>query len=92
MKVEYVPRDKMPCDFGSRHPEILPENLTRQEREEIGIETEEEDMEIWVARTLEKVLPAITLKEMVEATKDAPELSKLVEEKKTGRMSKETSK
>ena len=40
---QHVPRDKNPCDYGSRHPDALPENLTRQEREDLGIETEEED-------------------------------------------------
>ena len=46
MKVEYVPGNPMPCDYGSRHPEQLPDNLTKRQREELGIETEEEDEEI----------------------------------------------
>ena len=48
MKVDFVPGHKNPCDYGSRHPDQLPENLTKEQREDMGIETEEEDMEIWL--------------------------------------------
>ena len=65
---QHVPRDKNPCDYGSRHPDALPENLTRQEREDIEIETEEEDRKIWMNRVMEKLIPAITLEELVNAT------------------------
>ena len=58
----------------------------------MGIETEEEDMEIWMGRIKMEVLPAITLDQIRDDTKNDPELNVLVEEKRTGRMSKETSK
>ena len=48
MEVTYVPGEIMPCDYGSRHPEKLPDNLSKQDREELGIETEEEDTELWI--------------------------------------------
>ena len=44
MDVQFVPGDKNPCDYGSRHPDLLPDDLTKEQREEIGNETEEEDM------------------------------------------------
>ena len=31
MTVEFVPGHKMPCDYGSRHPEKLPDNLTKDQ-------------------------------------------------------------
>ena len=39
----HVPGNKHPCDYGSRHPEPLPPNMTREEMEDMGIETEEAD-------------------------------------------------
>ena len=33
MSVQYVPGDKMPCNYGSRHPDLLPENLMKEQRE-----------------------------------------------------------
>ena len=41
---------------------------------------------------MEKILPAITLQDMKEATKNDPELAKILEEKQKGKMSTETSK
>ena len=72
----------MPCDYGSRHPERLPENLTREEREELGIETEEEDTELWIGKLTDKALPAITREQLAEHTFKDPELGPIVEEKK----------
>ena len=91
MKVEFVPGHKMPCDYGSRHPDKLPENLTKEQREEIGIETEE-DMEVWLGAITQQVLPAITMQQLQDDTDKDPELKPLLEEKKTGVMSKSTSK
>ena len=69
MEVTYVPGELMPCDYGSRHPEKLPDNLTRQEREELGIETEEEDTELWIGKLTQKIIPAITEKQLAEEKK-----------------------
>ena len=84
MKVEYVPGDKHPCDYGSRHPTTLPENLTKEQREDMGIETEEEDMEIWVGRITKEVLPAITMRQLRDDTRNDPELKILLQEKRKG--------
>ena len=92
MKVEFVPGDKHPCDYGSRHPQPLPNNMTKQEREDMGIETEEEDMEIWMGRIKMEVMPAITLEQLRDDTENDPELRTIVREKRTAQMSKETSK
>ena len=89
---QYVPGDKNPADYGSRHPDAIPESMTAEEREEMGIETEEEDTEIWVNRVLEKTLPAITMEQMREATQQDEELAEVVKEKKTGTKSKKMSK
>ena len=44
--VRYVPGDQNICDYGSRHPDPLPDNMTKEEKEEMGIETEDEEKEI----------------------------------------------
>ena len=80
--VTYIPGETMPCDYGSRHPEKLPDNLTKEEREDLGIETEEEDTELWIGKLTQKVIPAITEKQLAEATFKDPELGPIVEEKK----------
>ena len=92
MTVEYVPGNRMPCDYGSRHPDQLPPNLTKQQREEMGIETEEEDKEIWVMKLTREALPAITLEELREKTEEDPELKLIKEEKQAGTKSKKMSK
>ena len=68
-KVQHVPGKQMPCDYGSRHPDPLPSNLTKEEMENMGIETEETDKEIWINRVIEKMgalesIQAITLDDM----------------------------
>ena len=63
----------MPCDYGSRHPDKLPENLIKEQREEIGIETEEEDMEVWLGKVTQQVLPAITMQQLQDDTDNDPE-------------------
>ena len=66
--------NKHPCDYGSRHPDPIPEGLTKEELEDWGIETEETDREIWVNRIMEDLIPAITLEELKDATKNDAEL------------------
>ena len=92
MTVQFIPGDQIPCDYGSRHPDPLPDKLTAEEREELGIETEEEDAEIWVRKVLEERLGAITNEEMADATYKDPELGPILEEKQMGIKSTESSK
>ena len=66
--------------------------MTKEEKEEMGIEEEEEEREIFIRHVLEKDLAAITLEQLKRATQGDPELAKIVEEKKQGTKSKETSK
>ena len=82
----------MPCDYGSRHPDALPDNLSKQDMEEMGIESEEADKEIWVCSLIEANIPAITLEDLREATGKDPELSKILQEKKAAIKSSATSK
>ena len=81
MKVELVSGHKNPCDYGSRQPDRLPENLAKEQREEIEIETEEEDMEVWFGWTIQEVLPEITMEKFKDDTDKDPELKVLLEEK-----------
>ena len=57
--VKYEPGHSNPADFGSRHPETLRE-ITPESKESAGIEDEEEDEEIVIAKLLE-MEDAITL-------------------------------
>ena len=55
MRVLFEPGHKSPWDYGSRHPDKLPDNLTKEQTEEIGVETEEEDMEVWLRKVVQEV-------------------------------------
>lgn len=90
-------------DFGSdclnnctKKIKIKPSNLTKEEMEDMGIETEENDKEIWVSQLIEKVnslgTPAITLDDVRDATAEDPELAKILEEKREASKSSATSK
>ena len=46
--VQFVKGTKVPCDYASHHPEKEEVKYTREEKEELGIEQEEEDAEIWI--------------------------------------------
>ena len=69
----------MPCDYGSRHPPAR-RSYTKEEKEDLGIEQEEEDAEIWVSRIEAKFDQAITLKLLQDETDLDEELKKLKEE------------
>ena len=90
--VQHVPGNQMPCDYASRHTNPLPKNMSKQEMDEMGIETEETDKEIWVSRLMEQCIPAITLDDMRKATAKDPELSRILEEKRAAKKSSMTSK
>ena len=81
-----------PCDYGSRHPDPVTKNLTREQREEMGIETEEEDREIWVNRVTQEMITAITMEEIVDGTINDPELGPILESKKQAIKTKQQSK
>ena len=65
-----------------RHPDAVPENLTTEQREEMGIETEEEDQEIWVSKIVEELIPAITLDKIKDT--NIAELGPILEAKQEG--------
>ena len=91
-QVEHVPGDKNLCDYNSKHPDLLPENLTREQREEIGIETEEEGKEICVRHVLQIALQAIRIEKLRDATENDMDLGPIMKEKREGTNSKEASK
>ena len=65
-KVIYEPGNTTPSDYPSRHPPPRRE-YTKQEREELGIESEEEDAEIVIAR-IDNMIEAVTLETLAEYT------------------------
>ena len=65
-KVIYEPGNKTPSDYPSRHPPPRRE-YTKQEREELGIESEEEDAEVVIAR-IDNMIEAVTLETLAEYT------------------------
>lgn len=58
----------------------------------MGIETQEEDVEVWMGKLLETTLPAIPIEQMRDDTANDPELGPIVKEKQAGSKSKEASK
>ena len=90
-QVMFMPGDKIPCDYGSRHPPPIKEQYTSREKEELGIEQEEEDAEVWINRIIDDHTPVAVSEEMVrEATKKDPELIEIMEEIQKNQFSKET--
>ena len=86
-KVQYQPGVQNPCDYGSRNPPPK-KAYSAQERDELGIEEEEEDQEILVCRQ-EELVDAITLPMLREHTKTDKVLATLLEDVKAGRLSGE---
>ena len=88
-KLIFEPGSTSPCDYGSRHPPPS-KTYSKEEKEEWGIEEEDEDGEIWVNRVIQDVVPeAVTLAEVREATQQDPLLSKLMADIQRGRLSEE---
>ena len=85
----YEPGHTTPCDYGSRHP-APPRKYTKAEKEDQGVEEEEEDAEIYVARLVEDGLPeAVTVDEVKQATEQDKFLKQLKMDVKAGRLRKE---
>ena len=83
---------KVPCDYSSHHPWKEEVKYTKEEKEELGIELEEEDAEIWNRAVLEEELKAFTHEELQKETKEDQELDKILKEKQSRVKSKEMSK
>ena len=62
--------------------------MTQAQMEELGIENEEADKEIWVSWVLEKAIP---LEDMEKATGEDPELARILDEKRRAKKSTATS-
>ena len=87
--VKYEPGSTNPSDYGSRHPPAGRE-YTKQQKDELGIEEVEEDMEILVNRIVNENIPdAVTLSVVRHHTQEDKELRVLVEDIKKGYVSKE---
>ena len=79
-------------NYDSKHLDLLPENLTREQREEIGIETEEEDKEICVRHVLQMALQAIMIEKLRDAMEKDRDLGPTMKQKQEGTNSKKASK
>ena len=86
-QVIYQPGATNPCDWASRCPP-LPRSYTAEEREELGVEDEEEDQEVLVCR-MEELTDAVTLPILQRHTRRNAMLQQLVEDIKQGKLRKE---
>ena len=87
--VKYEPGRTSPCDYASRHPPPLKE-YSEIEREELGVEEEAEEGEIWTSRIVEEQVPmAVTLEEIRQAIEKQPLLRLVIRDLKAGKMSQE---
>ena len=90
--VQFVKGTKVPYDYASHHPKKEEFKYTREEKEELAIEQEEEDAEIWIIAVLEELIKAFIQEELQKGTKEDLELVKILKEKQSSVKSKETSK
>ena len=89
-KVRYEPGKATPSDYGSRHP-APDRNHSKQERDELGIEDEDEDLEFSINRVIEDHMPeAVTMEMLQQATQEDKLLMKVAEDVVLGKMSAET--
>ena len=86
-QVIYQPGATNPCDWASRCPP-RPRSYTAEERDELGVEDEEEDQEVLVCR-MEELTDAVTLPILQRHTRRNAMLQQLVEDIKQGRLRKE---
>ena len=80
----YEPGTTTPADYGSRHPPPK-RNYTATERENLGVEDEEEDAEI-IVNKINDITDAITLPILKHHTDKDEELQKLRQDIKSGRL------
>ena len=79
-KLVYEPGCTTPSDYGSRHPPPA-RHYTKQEKEELGIEDAEEEME-FVVNEVEEISEAVTLPVLQHYTRKDKELQELIEQVK----------
>ena len=89
-KVVYESGKTTPSDYGSRHPPPR-EKLSREKKEELGIEGEEEDTEVLI-NNLEEMNEAVTIDIIQNETNNDGELKQLIKDVTAGRMSTQTKK
>ena len=86
-QVIYQPGATNPCDWASRCPPQQ-RSYTAEEREELGVEDEDENAEIMVYR-MEELTDAVTITILQESTKADRLMQELMEDIKQGRLRKE---
>jgi len=88
--VVYKPGHRNPCDYASRHPQKISgfDQMTAVQKEELGIEDEEEDSTFSVNRVvMENIEGAVTKESLVRETELDRDLSQLMEDVARGRLS-----
>ena len=87
--VNYEPGSRNPADYASRHPPP-DKQYSKLEKDELGVEELEEDMEIMVNRIVNESIPdAVTLPVVKHYTKSDKQLSQLVKDVQSGRLRQE---
>ena len=87
-KVVYEPGSTTPSDYASRHP-AKAKKYSKEEKEELGVEEEDEEAEIIVNRIQGEMADAITWEEVERATTQDSTLQAVVEDIKKGTLRKE---
>ena len=93
--VVYEPGHRNPCDYASRHPQKISgfDQMTAAQKEELGIEDEEEDSTFSVNRVvMENIEGAVTKESLVRETELDRDLSQLMEDVARGRLSEKVKK
>ena len=91
-KVVYEAGDTTPADYGSRHPPPNKEH-TKLQRQELGIEDEEEDCEVSINRLIEDNMPdAITTAMLRQAVEEDEVLAKVKKDVENCKKSSDTKK
>ena len=86
----YEPVSANPCDYGSRHPKMIPNinKLTELENENLGVEDDTEDSKFMVNRVvMEDDTKVLTIEKIAEATQEDPTLFLILKDVQSRKMS-----
>ena len=87
-KLVYEPGSTTPSDYASRHPAEA-RSYTKEHKEELGVEEEDEEAEFIVNRVQSEMADAVTWEEVEHSTKQDTNLQALMEDIKKGTLRKE---
>ena len=87
-RLVYEPGSTTPSDYASRHP-VRSQSYSKADKEELGVEEEDEEAEFIVNRILGEMAEAVTVEEVEHSTKQDTTLQALSEDIKKGTLRKE---